>query len=61
MDDVRFLLDLERRRTEGAVELSEAERDQIDRLGMYGKNDADDAGPGRFGGYAMHDLGSSYR
>jgi|ABPT01.1.fsa_nt_gi hypothetical protein len=56
LDDVRFLLDIESRRLRGALDLSDEEREEIDRLGCFGR---DDLGPTRFTGYAMHDLDAS--
>ena len=56
LDDVRFLLDIESRRLRGALDLSDEERKEIDRLGCFGR---DDLGPTRFTGYAMHDLDAS--
>jgi len=56
LDNVRFLLDVESSRLRGTADFSSKEKEEIDRLGCYGKEDLE---PTPFTGYAMHDLSAS--
>ena len=53
---VEWLLDIERRKRQGGLRLTEEEKEHLDALGSYGR---DDIGPGPIGGYVVHILDPS--